>query len=122
METIVKNKVKKDKNIPKLKYKLNSSEAIAFYVAIHIIIFIVIEIIDRMPGYWEAHWWCRAVIPYISIIIFTILFSTKFVITELSDLFKKYVIYAETVAIIRMKIGSYSWLIKDSAVRYTDKR
>ncbi len=117
MEAVVINRKKDENNAPKLKYKLKSSEAIALYIAIYIILFLICKLVCFIPGStWKFSVWYPVVVPYISIIVFTILFSTKLVLTNILDLFKKYVILVETITIFRMWYGTYSMLfIKNSS-------
>ncbi len=128
METIVINREKEGKNIPKFKYKFNSSEAIALYAAIYIILFLICKLIyfilastknHSINSYFDI--WYPVIIPFISIIVFTILFSTKLVLKNRIDFYKKYVIFAETITIYRMWYGTYSILgIKNSIQEYMD--
>ena len=119
METVVVNKEKGEKNIPKFKYKLNSSEAIGIYVAIYIILFLVCKLIYFLLANsikFEFDTWCPVFLPYICALMFTIVFSTKLVMTNRIDFFKKYVILAETVTIFHMWYGTYTVLnLKDSS-------
>ena len=117
MEAVVINRKKDENNTPKLKYKLKSSEAIALYIAIYIILFLICKLVCFIPGStWKFSVWYPVIVPYISIIVFTILLSTKLVLTNTLDLFKKYVILIETITIFRMWYGTYSMLfIKNSS-------
>ena len=110
MNTIVINKKEEEKNVPKIKYKFSSFEAITLYATVYFTLFLICKIISHNLINITFYVWYPIIVPFFTTLFFSILFMTKFILSKIGNFFLKYLIFIETITIFRMWYGTYSMI------------